>query len=95
MRGLRINGASVFPVTIDENVTAIEGYGLGLTGTRIPQKNHEGFFHRVEAIFLCLIIGDELGTRADFWGFLGIFQVEHMTQGRNALIGGTMCPASF
>jgi hypothetical protein len=58
MRGLCVNGASVLPVTIDENVTAIEGYGLGRTGTRIPQKSHEGFFQGSEANFLCFIIGD-------------------------------------
>jgi len=84
----------VLPVTTDENVTAIEGYGLGLTGARIPQKNYEGFFHRSETSFLCFIVGDESGTEADFWAFLGILQVELMMKGRNALIR-TICTALF
>jgi hypothetical protein len=95
MRGFCINDASVLPVTGDQDVTAIEGYGLGLTGARIPQKNYEGFFHPSKTTFLCFIVGDESGIRADFWAFLRILQVELMMKGRNALIRGTMCTTLF
>jgi hypothetical protein len=85
----------VLPVTIDENITAIEGYGLRPPGKRIPQKKHESFFRGSEAIFFCFIIGDELCIRADFWTFLGVLQIELMTKGRNAFIRRTMYATLF
>jgi hypothetical protein len=58
MRGLRINCSPVLSVAIDENVTAIEGYGLGWTGIKISQEIHKDFLGGNKAIFFCFIIGD-------------------------------------
>jgi hypothetical protein len=70
MRGFCINSSAVLSVTIDENVTAIKGYGLGRTGINISQKIHQGFLRRNEAILFCFIIGDLFDIRVDFLVFL-------------------------
>src|SRR5712672_446186 len=88
MRRFCINCTSVFAVTIDENVTAIEGYGLGLTCTRITEKNYEGMLRRREAIFFCIVVRYKLGIRADILALFGVLQVELMTEDGDALIGG-------
>jgi hypothetical protein len=58
MRGLRINCAPVLSVAIDENVTAIEGYGLGRTSVIISQKIHKGFLRGNKTTLFCFIVGD-------------------------------------
>jgi len=58
MRGFWINNSPILSVTIDEYVTAIEGYGLGGAGIGISQKIHQGFLRGNKAILFCFIIGD-------------------------------------
>jgi hypothetical protein len=58
LRELHINRAPVLSVAIYENVTAIEGHGLGRTGVIISQKIHKGFFRGIKATLFCFIVGD-------------------------------------
>ena len=95
MRGFCINSSPVLSVTIDENVTAIEGYGLGKTGIIISQKIHQGFFRGNKAVLFCFIIGDLLDIRVGFLVFLGVLQVELMMEDRNALSRKRRCNALF
>jgi len=98
VRELGINGSSVLAATIDEDVTAIEGYGFGWIGVAIPQIKEERLLQGGEAFTFRVIIGNKLDVvGAILRTYFGVAQVELMTEHRIGLIRvagcvGLLCP---